>query len=207
MATYTSPARTSLAVYVKLSKTDYTGAKTLLTTTANNADPTSAGTNIWTAPYTADGWHQILFVALPFYAGGTTYAQYDAVYESGSVYRSKSAGNIGNAVSNTTYWELISDPTSLALTAGTSTGSPNLAAITSTAVLSFGVRASISAAFGDQAGDAFLEMTSDYKRSQDVRMHELLALAVDSIDTADSRQNYSALEIYARRAESIIADL
>lgn len=206
-STYGSPARNTLAVFVKICKMDYTGNRTALTTTPNNTDPTNVLTVSWSATYSADGWHQILYAGVPAYSGGTTYALYDAVYDGGNVYRSKSAGNVGNATSDTSFWELITDPTSLALTAGTSLASPNLATITSTAILSFGVKAAIAVAFGTQTGNAFLEMTSDYLRSQDVRVYELLALGLEAIKIADSRQNYSALEIYARRAESIISSL
>jgi len=39
------------------------------------------------------------------YAGGTTYAEGDEVWDAGKVYRSKQNSNTGNAVSNATWWE------------------------------------------------------------------------------------------------------
>ena len=208
-STYGSPARTTLGVFVKLYKTDYTGARTYLTTTANNTDPASASTNTWTATYTADGWHTILYVAAPAYSGGTTYAQYDLVYDSTTklAYRSKSAGNLGNALVNTTFWEFISDPSSIALNVGTSTQSVNLNAITSVANLNFGITSATKVALGTQTGLAFLEGSSTFRRGLDVRNYEILDLAVEDMKFCDSRQNYSALEIAARRAASVIANL
>lgn len=206
-STYTSPTRTGVGVFVKLYKMDYTGNRTALTTTPNNSDPASASTTSWSALYTADGWHQLVYVAAPAYSAGTTYAQYDVVYDSSTkgLYQSQQAGNIGNLLTNATYWTAVPDPLTVALAIGTSQQAANLVALTSTAILNFGVKAALAVAFGDQTGNAFLEMTSDYKRSQDVRVYELLGLALDAIKVADSRQNYSALEIYARRAASIIA--
>lgn len=207
--TYTSPVRTAQGVFVSVYKTDFDGSRTPLATTANNADPASASTNTWTCPFTKDGWHQIFYVAAPTYSGGTTYAQYDAVYDPSTkkIYRSKSAGNLGNAISNTTFWELIPDATSLSLNVGTSIASPNLNTNTSVAIVNFGVNPVTRVAFGDQTAKAFLEVSSNYKRSQDVRNYELLGLAVDSMKIADARQNYTFYEIAARKASSIITNL
>lgn len=42
----------------------------------------------------------------PTYSSGTTYAQWNVVNSGGNWYVSMSAGNVGNAVTNTTYWTL-----------------------------------------------------------------------------------------------------
>lgn len=207
--TYTSPVRTAQGVFVKIFKVDYAGNRTALTTTPNNVDPASASTTTWAATFTEDGWYQMLYVAAPTYSGAATYAQYDAVYDPTTklVYRSKSAGNIGNALVNTTFWEFIADPSSLALNVGTSLASPNLNTNTSVTTLNLGLYPETRVAFGSSTATAFLEATSTYKRSQDVRTYELLGLAIDGMKIADSRQSYSLLETFARRASSIIATL
>lgn len=206
-STYGSPLRNTLGVYLSIYKVDYAGSRTLLTTTGNNANPQTD--TQWVCSYSTDGWYKFFYVGVPNYAGGTPYAQYDAAYDNVNkrVYRSKSAGNIGNALVNTTFWELISDPASLVLNIGTSTASVNLNTITSIANLNVGLYPTTKVKFGDQCGLAFLEASSTYKRSQDVRNYELLGLAVDDMKECDSRQQYSLLEITARRASALIAQL
>jgi hypothetical protein len=203
-STYTSPTRATCGVYVKVYKLDYTGARSYCTTTPNNNDANTDSQ--WTFAFSTDGWHQVLYVAPPDYAGGTTYAKYDAVFDPTNklVYRSKSAGNVGNAVTNTTFWELISDPTSLALNVGTSTASVNLNTNTSVATLNLLLRPKTKVNFGTKAGDAFLEASSDYKRSQDVRLYELLDLALNAMTIAENRLEFSQGELYARRAISLV---
>lgn len=204
-STYTSPTRATCGVYVKVYKTDYAGNRTLVTTTPNLGD---ANTDTqWTFPYAVDGWYKIAYVAPPDYAAGTTYAKYDAVFDPTNklVYRSKSAGNIGNALLNTTFWEVIPVPTDLAFNVGTTTESPNLTTITGVTVYNIILYSIISKAYGDATGSAMLEASSDYKRSEDVRYNELLFLAKESIKIANNRQAYSTGEIYARRAADLIA--
>lgn len=203
--TYTSPVRTSQGVFFKVAKVDVDGTRTILTTTPNNSDPASASTNTWVCNFIKDGWYQGLFVAAPTYSAGVTYAIYDAVYDPGTklVYRSKVNSNLGNAVANTTFWELIPDATTLALNIGTSIQSNNLNTNTSATIVNFGLYPKTKVAFGESTGNAFLEATSTYKRSEDVREYELLGLAVAAMQIADSRQEYSSLELYARRAASI----
>jgi len=204
-STYTSPTRATCGVYVKVYKVDYSGGRTYLTTTPNNSDANTDSS--WNYVFTTDGWAQVFYVAVPDYAGGTTYAQYDAVFDPTNklVYRSKSAGNIGNALNNTTFWELISDPTSLCLNVGTATASPNLNTNTSIAILNVLPFPITKTNFGTKTGDAFLEASSDYKRSQNVRLYELLGLAIDGMTIAINRQEFSKGELYARRARSLVS--
>lgn len=206
--TYTSPVRTALAVYMKIYKVDYSAARTYVATTGNNADPASASLNQWTSAYSADGWYKLAYVAIPFYAGGTTYAKYDAAYDSVNklVYRSKSAGNVGNALTNTTYWELISDPSSLAFNIGATNESVNLTTITSQAVYNIVLKAYLDQYFLAKMEDSMVEASSDYKRPQDVRLAEFLLLGVFGIDVANNRQNYIQGEHIARRCAYLIAN-
>lgn len=204
-STYTSPTRATVGVYLRVYKTDYAGSRSYLTTTPNLADANVDSQ--WTFPFSGgDGWHQLAYVAVPDYAGGTSYAKYDAAFDPTNkiVYRSKSAGNIGNALNNTTFWEVIPDPSALAFNIGLTTQSVNLNTNTSAAVYNIVLNPITKQAAGTQAGQAFLEASSDYRRSQDVRLWELLDLAVVDMDVCNSRQEYSLGEIAARRASYLI---
>lgn len=115
--TYGAPnvTRAGCGVFVSAAKVDYGNAETDLTVTTDDTDPETDST--FTFSYTnGDGYYKMRYVAIPDYNSGTTYAQYDAVFDPATniVYRSKSAGNVGNAVSNTTYWEVITDEAGLA---------------------------------------------------------------------------------------------
>lgn len=203
-STYTSPSRATCGVFLKVYKTDYNGNKSVLETTASPIDPNT--TSQWTYPHTADGWHQIAYVAPPDYAGGTTYARYDAVFDPSGlgVYRSKSNGNIGNALNNTTFWEPISDPSGLAFNVGTATESVNLTTLTAQTVYNIVLYPITQKEWLDETGESFLEASSDYKRPQDVRRVHLLQIATFSMDLANNRQEYSEGEIFARRAAYLI---
>lgn len=204
-STYSSPTRLTCGVFVKAYKTEYDGNKLALTTTGDTNDANTDTS--WTFPYTSDGWYKVAYVAIPDFAGGT-YNQYDAVFDSGNkiVYRSKIANN-SSALNVTTSWEVITDPAALAFNVGASNESANITAITGVTVLNSVLDSFLREEFGTQAGKAFLEASSDYKRSQDVRTHELLSLAIKAIEIANTRQEYSEGEIFARRATSIIDQL
>lgn len=204
-STYTSPSRATCGVYVKVYKTDYTGAREYLTTTSNNGDANTDSQ--WTYTFTTDGWCQVAYVAVPDWAV-TTYAKYDAVFDFTNkiVYRSKIAANVvANlaSLSNTTNWEVISDPTSLVFNIGTAIQSVNLNTNTSVVLLNVLPYPITKVNFGTVTGNAFLEASSDYKRSQNVRLYELLGLAVDGMKVAIDRQEFSKGELYARRAISL----
>jgi hypothetical protein len=206
---YSSPTRVTCGVYVKAYKTEYDGNKLALATVGNTADPNTDSS--WTFPYNSDGWYKIAYMAIPDYVTpGTPYNLYDAVFDPAAkvVYRSKIAAN-SSALNVTASWEVISDPAALAFNVGAANESLNISnvAVTGVTVLNSVLTPIITEAFGTQAGKAFLEASSDYKRSQDVRTHELLSLALKAIAVADARQNYSEGEIFARRATAIISAL
>lgn len=203
---YTSPTRATVGVFVKVYKIDHLGAREALVTTSDTGLADTAA--VWTFTYPTDGRYKILYVAAPDYSGAVTYAQYDAVFNptSGGVFRSKSAGNIGNALNNTTFWEPIPDPATLAFNIGTAQASPNLNTNTSVAAVDTILFAITKENFGTKASEAFLEASSTYRRSQDVRTYELLGLAVDGMNIANDRQEYQLGEIIARRAISLCSN-
>jgi hypothetical protein len=109
--TYTDPLRDDVAVYFSAAKVSYENVETVLTVTSNDGDPLTD--SAWSFDYVGDGYYKMRYIAVPLYDVDTEYSQYDAVYSSGSVYRSKVDSNTGQSVSNTNYWEPISDPTAL----------------------------------------------------------------------------------------------
>jgi hypothetical protein len=201
---YTSPSRATCGVFVKVYKVDHAGNKTYLTTTGNNADEETD--TQWEFDYDTDGWHQILYVAVPDFAVAA-YNQYDAVFRpsSNAVYRAKTNTSITTEtdLDNTTNWEVISDPTALCLNVGAANESDNLTALTSITTLNTVLYPITKENFGTKTGEAFLEASSTYRRSEDVRLYELLGLAVDGMNIANNRQEYSLGEIIARRAISL----
>jgi hypothetical protein len=203
-STYTSPSRAGCGVFIKVYKTDLNGNRVALDHEGNATGPNDDTS--WTFDYDTDGWHQIFYIAVPDFAVAS-YVLYDAVYRPSSeaVYRAKGAVSITTEadLDNTADWEVISEPTSLCLNIGASNESDNLTAITSIGIYNIVLGPITKENFGTKAGEAFLEASSTYRRSEDVRMYELLGLAVDGMEIANNRQEYSLGEIIARRAISL----
>jgi len=204
-STYTSPSRATCGVYIKVFKVDYAGSRTEQVTTGNNGDANTD--TIWTATFPTDGRFQYFYVAVPDWAA-TTYAKYDAVFEpiTKIVYRSKLNSNVVSTAADllvTANWEVITDPTTLCLYVGTSTQSVNLNTLTSIGIFNDILYPITKKNFGEQTGIAFLEQPSTYKRPQDVRLYNLLGIAVDGMQIANNRQEYALGELIARRAISL----
>jgi hypothetical protein len=134
-----NPARADVRVYLKGYKmvltastnSSLTTSYTALTTTGDTDDPATDAS--WLVTYTEDGSYKYNYVIVEEeYDVATTYARYDAVYSGDVVYRSKTNSNVGQSLSNTTYWEVIESPADLAANKGTSTESTN---VTSTVYL------------------------------------------------------------------------
>lgn len=204
-STYTSPSRATCGVYLKVFKVDYAGSRTEQTTTGDTGDANTD--SVWTATFPTDGRFQYFYVAVPDWAVAS-YAKYDAVfdYTNQIVYRSKVNSNSVTVLadlSNTTNWEVISDPTTLCLYVGTATQSVNLNTITSIGIFNDILYPITKKNFGEQTGIAFLEQPSTYRRPQDVRLYNLLGIAVDGMEVANNREEYALGELIARRAISI----
>ncbi len=194
-----NPARNTLGVFVDVQKMKYDSTvDQTLVVTPNQSDP--ATVDSWTFPIPRDGWFRVLFVAPPDYAGGTTYALYDAVYNpSGTnVYRSLQSSNTGNSLSNTAFWELITDPPQLALNSGEANESLNLAS----QVYQFILSPNAQLAFSSQIAVTSLEQ-GDAEREQNVTLYELLGVLSDGLFVRDDRAEYSQGELLARRIQSI----
>jgi len=202
---YTSPTRAVTGVFLKVYKSDYKGSLNTQTTTGNTVNPDTDVS--WVFPFDKDGWYQLFYVAVPDWAVAT-YAKYDVVFNpvAGIVYRSKIVSNSVTVVGDllvTANWEVISDPTQLCFNIGTTTASVNLNTNTSISIENVILYPNTKVNFGNQTAIAFLEATSNYKRAEDVRLYELLGLAVDGMFIANERQQYALGELFARRAASL----
>ena len=197
--TYASPLRTGVGVYLNVYKVDFQGGETLLTTTLDNSDPDTTAT--WTFDLDYDGHYRYKYVAPPDYAGGTTYAIYDAVFDPTNdlVYRSKSNGNIGNALLNTTYWEPILDPPTLADNDGETNESLN----TDTSIVNRVIGTLTKDKRDSHAVDASLECCLDCERNKDVDLFTLLDLFVEALVEADTSSEFNKGERIARRADAL----
>jgi hypothetical protein len=199
--TFTSPARSGVGVFVNVYKVSALSVQTAITVTSDDSDPETNST--WTFPIEEDGWYQAYYVAIPDYSGGTTYAQYAAVFDPSTdgVYRSKTAGNIGQALANTTYWEAISDPASLAANLDTATESENIDSLIYNKIILNqvteyrGDKAIESAQEGSSAVDEPIESTW-YFSIADFNMEAALV--------AEMRQQFAAAERYTRRLDELV---
>jgi hypothetical protein len=194
-----NPARADVGVFVVGQKMKFDSTiDSTLTVTGNHSDPETDST--WTFNIPKDGWFRFLFVAPEDYAGGTTYALYDAVFDptTNNVYRSLQSGNVGNSLGNTSFWELIADPAQLALNSGEANESTNLAS----QVYQVGLFPNSEYAYASQIAIASQE-GGDAEREQNVTLYELLAVFVDGGYIRDDRSEFSQLEKLARRIESV----
>jgi len=200
VSTYTSPARNAVGVYLKAKKMKYDSTvQQVLTSTGNNNDPNSD--SIWTILISqGDGWHRFPFVIIPDYDTGTTYAQYDAVFEptSKTVYRSVQAGNLNNSLTDNVWWELIADPAELAENEGETNQSGNI----SSTIYEIEVLGNSEYYFSNAIAIASTE-GGDAERERNVNIYELLAVLVDGCYVDSDRAQYADGERIARRIQSL----
>lgn len=189
--------RSNYYVYLGASKMNYSNIATALT--VDNSLPHTVSS--WSISYSnGDGWYRMYFVALQAYAGGTTYAKYDSVYSSGIVYRSLQAGNIGHSVSDTSWWEVISDVPSLAANKGESNESLNIDSL----IYNRNFGANGQNAFDNLVSGSAL--CSDCDESALLARYNLLALWLDALSIADAREETLQGELIARRVQSSYID-
>lgn len=195
---YTSPARTAIGVFLSGDKMTHESiVDEVLTITGNDNDPETD--NSWTFNIPKDGWVRFLFVAVPDYDAGATYALYDATFDptTNGAYRSKQAGNIGNALTDTSYWEAITLPASLALNEGEANESANI----ESAVYQIIPLPTSEYAFANAIALASTE-GGDAEREQSVQLYELMAVLVDGAYIRSDRSEFSQGEKIARRIQS-----
>lgn len=187
--------RADTSVYFSAAKVNYDGDETDVTTTGDDADPTTDSS--WSFSYDeGDGYWKMRWVVIPDYDVATTYAQYDAVVSDSVVYRSKSAGNVGQSVSNTTYWEEIGTPTDLADNKGTATQSENIESY---------VYERIFTANGQYGYGNCVSQNSMHTEQDDedvIRPYDLFSIMLNAALTADERTEVLKGELICRRIES-----
>jgi hypothetical protein len=195
-----NPARSAVGVFLSAYKVDYENSATALTVTGDDGDPDTD--SAWTFEYTIDGFYRFYFAIIPDYDVGTTYSQYQAVFDSstGNVYRSVVNGNVGQSLSNTSYWESVADASLLAANKGTSTESTN---ITSTIYLRV-FSANSQYTYGNQLSEQCL--CSDCDEDEALRSYNIFAKMLDEVAVADSRSEVLDGELICRRIQSTYID-
>lgn len=202
---FTSPARASVGVFLSgdKMKKDNTVSE-VLTVTSNNNNPETDTAWTFTRPdptqVLKDGWTRFKYVAVEDYSGGITYALYDAAFDpaTNNVYRSLQASNVGHALSNISWWELISDPSSLALNKGEANESANIASL----IYEIEVSATAELAYANLIW-LNSQLSGEADREQNVDLYELFDIWVNALYVADDRSEHPQGEIIARRLESI----
>lgn len=158
-----------------------------------------SGADAWTSvtfDIEKDGWHQFKIVFIRDFNIATNYAQYEAVYHGGVVYRATQA-SVGQTPPNASYWEVVSDPTSLLDNDGTATESPNL----EFQLLQRVIYPNAKVLFGNKAEDAAIEGYGDTTRGEDVLTYEFIRLCVEAMNSLDQRGKQADGERVARRVE------
>lgn len=146
-----------------------------------------------------DGWNQYTIVFIPEYDNGATYALYDAVYESGVVYRATQAGFSGQTPPNSSYWEIISEPTSLAANDGTATESANIAfEIFNIIIYPFAKKL-----FGDSAENYAIQCCGTFKDVEEFTAYKELGAIVKALQASNTRSRYASGERISRYAASL----
>lgn len=191
-----NPARSAVAVYLQMYKVDQFSVRTEVDTTPDNAD--AEVTAEWVFDLTVDGHYQGDYIIVPDYSGATAYVQYDVAYSGGVVYRALQS-TTGNAPPNATYWEVISDPTTLVANDGTATESGNATVYVFNDILT----PNTEYLFGNIAEDVALEFGNTSAREEDVETYEMVAVLLDGMWIAATRQEWSNGEKLCRRVDGI----
>ena len=197
-----NPARTAVGAYVIVQKKNAdSSVESTITATGDDADPQSDSS--WEFNIPNDGWFRVLFVVPEDYDAGDTYALYDAVQDPATsiIYRSKQAGNIGNSLANTTYWEVVT--ALIALNEGEANESVNL----NSTVFDFILSPNAEYNYGNTIADASEECCSVECSLEDLFLYIRMGAIIDGSYVASDRGNYPSGEKKMRRFESIVESL
>lgn len=189
--------RTDFIVFLNAYKTDIDVERTAVVMTSNTGDPATVVS--WTGPYSAgsDGWNQFAFVAIKAYSAVTSYSIYDAVFGPGNiVYRSKINSNIGNDLGNTTYWEVISDPATLAFNEGELNESINITSLVYNRLFSYNSQWKYGNAIASNCA------CTDCDEPNLIYPYEILSMWVNGLILADQRSLWVKGETIARAIQA-----
>jgi hypothetical protein len=199
--TFTSPTRSGCAVFVKVYKVSNLSVQTSLAVTSNDDDPETDSS--WSFDLAQDGYYQAYYSAIPNYTA-STYAIYDAVYSNGVVYRSKQSGNVTTDLTNTTWWEVISDPASLAANEGGVIESANI----DSSVYNDIIFNKVNELDGDKAIAAAAECNGCGGKcsscSEADEEYDFVHGQRAAAEIAEIRQQFIAAEIYIRRLDEFL---
>lgn len=200
--TYSSPVRSAVGAYLIVQKKDSEGA-TVSTPLVVGNDGDEQTDVSWVVNYSVDGWYRLLFVTPPDYAGGTTYAIYDAVQDPATsvIYRSKQNANTGNALNNTTWWEEV-DAT-IALNSGEDNESTNCDTLVYDVILT----ANSEYEYASLISDASDECCKVECSLENLQTYIRVAALIDGMIVHSDRSEMASGEKIARRLESIFEDL
>ncbi len=197
-----NPARNTVLVFLSGNKqsVDNTVAYAL-TITPNDVDPLV--TSSWSHSYTDDGWYNYFYVIIKDeYDAGDTYNQYDAVYSGSSVYRSLINNNLGYALSNTSAWELITDPSTLAANKGETNESLNIESIIYQRIFTFNSQYG----YGSFVAEASEDCCGDCGDEESDAQYNLLSLLVNGAIQCDYRTLLPEGETICRRLSAILGE-
>jgi hypothetical protein len=200
--TYTSPIRSGVGVFVKgqKMKADATVESTL-TLTGNTVDPETDAQ--WTFNIPKDGWFRFLIVSIPDFNSASTYAIYDAVFNptDNKVYRSKQNGNTEDSLVNTTWWEEIVDPATLASNEGEANESVNI----DSAIYEPGLFPNSEYGFANKIAEVSEQyLTSLTIPAEILEQYSLFAVLLDGAYVKADRSEMNMAERIARRLESLL---
>lgn len=204
-SSYTAPARSAVGVFANGYKmnSNNTVASTL-TLTGDTSDPETDSE--WSFNIPADGWFRFLFVIIPDFDAATgDYDIYDAVFDpsTNSVYRSKQNSNTTDSLADTAWWELISDPATLASNEGESNESTNI----ESAVYEVVLTPNAEYLYGNIIADASETCCSVDCSLESLFTYIRLGVILDGAYVASDRGNYPSGEIKMRRFESLAESL
>lgn len=199
--TFTSPLRAEVGVFLQIYKVDHLSVKTELVATPNLADPETV--TAWDFDIEEDGWYLAYYVSIPDFDTADTYAQYDAVFDptTNKVYRSKQAANAEDSLLNTTWWEEITSPATLAANQDTASESNNIDSLIYNDI----ILNKLTAYRGDKAIEAAQEGASATEEPTESSWFFSIAdFHMEAALTAEIRQQYAAAERYVRRADELV---
>lgn len=194
-----NPARADVAVYVSAYKVATTGVGTALTVVGDDADPVTDSS--WTITLSdQDGWNKVYFAIIPDFDNTDTYEIYDAVYSSGTVYRSLQNNNTENDLGNTTWWEPITDPSALANNKDMVNESLNITSVVYQRVLSPNSQYTFANQLSAQCD------CSDCESLESLQNYIIFRMWLDEVAVCDSRSEVLKGELGCRRIQSKFID-
>lgn len=201
---FTSPARSAVGVFVNGYKmnADNTVSSTL-TLTGDQSDPETDSEFTFNIPL--DGWFRFLYVAIPDFDSSASYDIYETVFNptDNKVYRSKQNSNTEDSLIDTTWWEEVPDPATLASNSGEANESTNIAST----IYEVALTPNSEWAYGNAIADASEECCGINCSLESLFLYIRIGAILDGVMTDGDRGNYPSAERKSRRLESIIENL